>query len=158
MRGRKPIPTRLKVLNGNPGQRPLNEGEPKPALGIPSAPPHLDGEALAEWDRVTAELHAIDLLTVADRPSLACYCVAWARWVQAETELAVEGPVLTAEGTGNSYQNPWLAVANRAMEQVRQFSALFGLDPSSRCRLDVRPQGKEEDAIDQFLQGNDPAP
>jgi hypothetical protein len=30
MRGRKPKPTYLKLLNGNPGKRPLNEQEPKP--------------------------------------------------------------------------------------------------------------------------------
>ena len=30
-RGRKPTPTAIKELEGNPGKRPLNEKEPKPA-------------------------------------------------------------------------------------------------------------------------------
>ena len=30
MRGRKPKPTRLKVIDGNPGRRPLNKREPVP--------------------------------------------------------------------------------------------------------------------------------
>jgi hypothetical protein len=29
MRGRKPKPTHLKLLEGNPGRRPLNTGEPR---------------------------------------------------------------------------------------------------------------------------------
>ncbi|MEQ8198694.1 MAG: phage terminase small subunit P27 family, partial [Clostridiaceae bacterium] len=29
-RGRKPKPTAIKVLEGNPGKRPLNKNEPKP--------------------------------------------------------------------------------------------------------------------------------
>ncbi len=28
--GRKPIPTKLKILHGNPGKRPLNDKEPEP--------------------------------------------------------------------------------------------------------------------------------
>ena len=30
MRGKKPKPTHLKLITGNPGKRPLNEAEPKP--------------------------------------------------------------------------------------------------------------------------------
>lgn len=35
IRGKKPKPTNLKILEGNPGKRPLNLNEPKP---IPIAP------------------------------------------------------------------------------------------------------------------------
>ena len=35
MRGRKPKPTRLKVINGNPGKRPLNLDGPIPEAAIP---------------------------------------------------------------------------------------------------------------------------
>lgn len=33
------------------------------------------------------------------------------------------------------YQNPWLAVANRAWEQLRKVEAEFGMTPSSRSRV-----------------------
>jgi hypothetical protein len=39
MRGRRPKPTRLKVLTGNPGKRPLNMDEPQPEPAIPDCPP-----------------------------------------------------------------------------------------------------------------------
>ncbi len=43
MRGRRPKATRLKVLTGNPGRRPLNANEPRPeALSYRIAPSNSD--------------------------------------------------------------------------------------------------------------------
>ena len=47
-RGRKPKPTALKVLEGNPGKRPLNENEPKPENKAPRCPSWLEQEAKNE--------------------------------------------------------------------------------------------------------------
>ena len=33
--GRKPLPTKIKLLRGNPGRRPLNENEPEPEVRLP---------------------------------------------------------------------------------------------------------------------------
>lgn len=38
MAGRKPKPTAIKELEGNPGKRKLNEFEPKPDMKISSCP------------------------------------------------------------------------------------------------------------------------
>lgn len=43
--GRKNTPTQLKVLNGNPGKRPLNQNEPKPKPVMPECPSWLNGYA-----------------------------------------------------------------------------------------------------------------
>jgi P27 family predicted phage terminase small subunit len=137
MRGRKPIPTQLKILRGNPGKRPLNDNEPAPCRGIPPCPRHLNLEARKEWKRVSRELDAQGLLSVVDRAAFAGYCVAWSRWVDAEQKLNESGPVLKSPTSGQLYQNPYLAVANRAMVEIRSFAALFGLDPFSRTRLQV---------------------
>ena len=47
MRGRRPKPTRLKMLTGNPGKRPLNHDEPRPEAAIPECPPELGPVARA---------------------------------------------------------------------------------------------------------------
>ena len=52
MAGRKPKPTKLKLLAGNPGGRPLPENEPQPDPAIPDPPDWMEGEALAEWRRI----------------------------------------------------------------------------------------------------------
>ena len=55
MRGRKPVPTALKILRGNPGKRAINREEPAPG-SLPSEPPEelLDDVCRGEWARVIA--------------------------------------------------------------------------------------------------------
>ena len=48
MAGRKPKPTRLKIIQGNPGKRPLNKNEPQPERRLMRAPSHLSEEAKKE--------------------------------------------------------------------------------------------------------------
>src|SRR5262249_42754142 len=79
MRGRKPKPTRLKEMLGNPGKRALSTGEPVPEAAIPSCPRFLDKEARKEWRRAAPELYALGVLTNLDRAALAAYCESWSR-------------------------------------------------------------------------------
>jgi phage terminase small subunit len=83
MRGRRPKPTRLKVLTGNPGKRPLNDSEPGPEVAIPDCPGELGENARREWSRLVGELAALKLLTNFDRAALAAYCGAYALWAEA---------------------------------------------------------------------------
>ena len=71
MRGRKPKPTLLKLREGNPGKRPINEHKPSPPDGMPACPDILDDEARAEWFRTTCVLKEMGLLSRADRAALA---------------------------------------------------------------------------------------
>ena len=68
------------MLTGNPGKRPLNEDEPKPEAAISDCPPELSPSARKEWDRLSAELGALRMLTNLDRAALAAYCTAYALW------------------------------------------------------------------------------
>src|SRR5687768_11007374 len=113
--GRKPTPTNLKLLKGNPGKRPLNEAEPMPAPAIPKPPDHVTGEARKEWFRISKQLHELGLLTEIDRAALAAYCIAWGRWVEAEQNLAKYGTVIKSPDKGWLVQSPYLSIANRAM-------------------------------------------
>lgn len=45
LQGRKPKPTALKILEGNPGKRKLNAKEPTPLKKAPKCPAWLDAEA-----------------------------------------------------------------------------------------------------------------
>jgi hypothetical protein len=58
MRGRRPKPTRIKALTGNPGKRPLNAHEPRPEPALPDCPPELSPAAHREWTRLTGELRS----------------------------------------------------------------------------------------------------
>lgn len=137
-RGRKPTPTFLKLLDGNPGKRPINDAEPSPTIELPDAPLVLDDLAREEWDRLAPELVKLGILSGIDRLQLATYCQAYSRWVKAEDALAEDGYVLFGSGEkGGAYQNPMLAVANKAMEQMLKIAAEFGMTPSSRTKIKV---------------------
>ena len=47
-RGRKPTPTAMKLLEGNPGKRKLNDKEPRPEKKAPSCPKWLEPEGKKE--------------------------------------------------------------------------------------------------------------
>jgi len=83
MRGRRPKPTRLKVLTGNPGKRPMNKHEPKPEPAVPGCLNELGPVARREWDRLASELCKLKILTALDRAALAAYCGAYALWAEA---------------------------------------------------------------------------
>src|SRR3981081_4603684 len=74
MRGRRPKPTRLKVLTGNPGKRPLNETEPRPEPAIPDCPMELGEVARREWNRLAGEIASLKLLTNRERAYIAPLC------------------------------------------------------------------------------------
>lgn len=134
--GRRPKPSALRELGGNAGHRALNENEPRPETCIPKAPKHLDKEARAEWRRITPELKKLGLVSKIDRGALAGYCVAWSRWVDAETQLKRFGAVIKSP-TGYPIQNPYLGIANTALMTMSRFLTEFGMTPSSRSRIHV---------------------
>src|SRR5437867_6293718 len=86
-RGPKPKPTVLRVLEGNKGKRALPRNEPQPPADMPNPPAYLNGYALEEWNRVAETLHSIGTLTAIDQSLLGAYCMAFARWRQAEEDL-----------------------------------------------------------------------
>jgi P27 family predicted phage terminase small subunit len=146
MPGPPPKPTALKTLAGNPGHRPLNHAEPQPT-GVPKCPPHLDKDAKKEWKRISKELIALGLLTEVDRAALAAYCSAWSRWVAAEEHIAKLGLVVKAP-SGYPINNPYVGIANVAMDQMRRFLIEFGLTPASRSRIHIDQKQKSD--VDPF--------
>ena len=143
MRGRKPKPTQLKILQGNPGKRPLNKNEPKPCTKMPSRPQHLVGAALHEWNRITRYLEPLNMVTQVDRAALAAYCIAYGRWVDAEREVQRLGSVYKSKN-GIVMQSPYVGIANRAMELMHKFLIEFGMTPSSRARLSMPTEDYDE--------------
>jgi len=138
MRGRKPKPTALRELEGNPGKRRYNAREPKPVRGAPSCPSHLSPTAKAEWKRLIGQLVLLGMMSQLDRAALAAYCQTYGRWVEAERKLR-ETPALIKLPSGYVQQNPWLAVANKQLELMAKMMAEMGLTPTSRSRVHAQP-------------------
>ena len=142
--GRKPKPPELRLVEGNPGHRPIPANTPKPPPTAPTRPSWILPEAKREWGRIVPHLERLGLLTVVDRAALAGYCQAWARYRQAEEMLDEEGFV-TVTDKGNVIQHPAVAISRNMLQQIRAFAAEFGLTPSSRGRIQI--PGHDEDDL-----------
>ena len=150
MPGRRPTPTRLKVLRGNPGKRRPNRREPKPQTRVPACPKELGRRAKDEWRRIAKELSALGLLTAIDRAALAAYCEAWGTWIDAVEKVREFGAVVKVPSTGFPIQSPYFGVANQAQKQMRAYLTEFGMTPASRARIEVEPV-EEADELEEFL-------
>lgn len=171
--GRKPVPIEQKELHGTKNvTREKERAEavkraPKPTLASAAAPPaHLNEPAQAEWTRLLREFSMLGLVTQIDLGLFGAYCDAHGRWVEAATKVKELGTIVKTTD-GNLIQNPYLAVVNRAIEQMHKLGTDFGMSPSSRVRLGAVGYGdavppKTVDApmlmpgadIDTFVAGN----
>ena len=134
MRGRKPKPTRLKIITGNPGKHRLNDDEPRPEPVVPDCPPELSPAAQREWQRLTGELAKLRVLTALDRAALAAYCGSYALWAEATEAIGKYG-VMIKSPTGFPIQSPYLSIANRQAEIMMRIASEFGFTPASRGRI-----------------------
>lgn len=140
--GRKPTPTHLRVLRGNPQHRPLPQFEPQFPAVCPPAPEHLDADARAEWDRLAPQLYSAGLLTAVDVAIFALYCSAYSNWVRACAALRTQEYVVPGM-RGALVRNPWVAIRDDSFAQTRLAAAELGMTPASRSRVQTHPQSEQ---------------
>lgn len=141
MRGRKPQPTALKIIRGNPGKRALNDAEPKHFALSEECPDDLvDSSARDEWARVCGQLIAAGQVTLVDRATLIGYCLKYGQWKALEDE-ARKHPFIVKSPSGYPIPNPALGMANKCFGLMLKAASELGITPSSRSRVQaVKPQ------------------
>lgn len=160
MRGRKPKPTALKLLTGNPGKRRLNRQEPVlPELSASGGaagagdpvPLELVGDEVgsAEWRRLSPILRASRTVTDGDLGSLVAVCQQWSRYLEANTSVKSSGLVVRSQ-SGYPMPNPYLAIANKALGNCIKLWAELGLTPSARSRVSAAPEKPAESKASKF--------
>jgi len=149
MRGRKPVPTTLKLLRGNPGKRRMNAEEPQPdALETACPDLILDPVARAEWDRAIVPAIAIGQVTAADRALAIAHCELWATW-QAQLAEASKLPNVIAAGKHRyPLPNPARVMANKTLHLLAQVDEKLGFSPTSRSKVQVKGPGTIRSTID----------
>jgi len=145
MPGRKPKPTMLKLLQGNPGKRPLNEDEPQPKRGIPTMPKKLKPFpfAVKEWKAEAKILDNMGVMTEADARALAERAYISYKLQKLALDIEVEGDTVETYGINrdgeefllSSKTNPKVVQQKALLSEYRQYGSLLGLDPSSRSKL-----------------------
>jgi len=152
--GRKPKPTALKVLEGNPGKQKLNKHEPKPPADNIRCPSWLLPEAKKEWKRLASALKAMGVLTEADLTAFAGYCQAYARWREAEEFITRHGSIFKTP-SGYVQQVPQVSIAQQNLKIMQSFCTEFGLTPACRARIATGDSSSidSDDPMEKLLKG-----
>ena len=142
--GRRPQPTALKVLRGNPGQRKLNAAEPLPPSGDVAAPTHLSPSARAVWERLAPIAIAMGTLTTADVTTFGTLCELQSTLEMASAHKAVDGfmPFGLSDDGGGATVHAALRLERETANALRPYYEKFGLEPAGRSRISV-PKPKE---------------
>ena len=137
MQGRKPVPTKLKLLKGNPSKRPITHNEPQSECVRADLPPpeHLGKLAAECWIHMVKMLSEAQVITELDLHGLELYCAAYQNWRDGQQKVIELGSIVKSPKSGYPVQSPYFAIANKAHEQMVKISAEFGLTPSSRSRV-----------------------
>lgn len=145
--GRKPLPTELHLLHGNPGKRRRN-----PSVKAPVSSGKVPGEvggktARKTWRRLAPVLSNLGILTELDELALGLLCDAVQDYEAAKLDVeAMRSADLQDDRKVKSAQ-----VEKREQRKaVMSMLAEFGLTPASRTRLIV-PKGGGTDPLAEFL-------
>lgn len=157
MAGRRPKPTALKLAQGNPGKRKLNELEPTPEVVDPLVPEYLSKPARRWWEMLSPMLYRLKVLTEADQLALALLCEQAAQADEA-TKILRKGGIMVKKqlydrggkkvGTVPVI-NPAFKVQLESMKQLKAFLTEFGITPASRSKVTkmVQPEQLKRDPL-----------
>lgn len=140
-RGPQPKPTALKILEGNPGKRRLNEAEPvpPPAVKVRTPPRRLLPEAKREWKRLAQALVEMGVLTEVDWAAFAEMCQCYAYYLAADAEITKGGGagayMMQVTENGYASKHPLLSIRQQHLDAWRRALQDFGLTPASRSRI-----------------------
>ncbi|MCG7985659.1 MAG: phage terminase small subunit P27 family [Candidatus Thiodiazotropha lotti] len=143
-RGPAPKATNLKILEGNPGKRTLNDNEPQPENGA-VCPDWLSVDARVHWNRLAPVLESCGILTKADEYTLAAFCDAVTNYIRATRQIEqmenMTGFEVQADmfGTklGGGKVHPVIQVQRNYADLMAKFGTKLGLSPSDRSSIKV---------------------
>jgi len=156
MRGRKPKPTHLRLIEGNRGRRPPPLNEPKPRGNLQTPPGWFTDQQREVW-RYAIESAPPGLLKLLDREVLAIWCVAseiYQRAIEAQSRIDAVGglQLLTKTPEGHLVQSPYLPIINKQAAIMLKAASELGFTPSSRTRVSVDPSDAgSQDPAQEFL-------
>jgi P27 family predicted phage terminase small subunit len=144
MRGRKPKPTHLKLLDGNAGRRPLNIDEPVPAEVISGPPGWMTAAQQKIW-RDAVEASPPGLLRSLDSSIFSIWVVARALHQEAAEKVSQYGAIIKSPANGQPIQSPYLGIMNRQAQIMMKAVSEMGFSPTSRARVKIDKPADRDD-------------
>jgi P27 family predicted phage terminase small subunit len=153
--GRPRKPTKLKIIEGNRGKRPLDpSAEPEPTKGIPASPELFTDLERRVWDMVAGELNAFGMAYLLDGPMLEGLVVNYCRAVAADQVIRDKGMTYEMETkTGTMVmRRPEVDISSTCWKNAKSFASDFGLTMAARGKLALG-NNKEVSDLDSILNG-----
>jgi P27 family predicted phage terminase small subunit len=133
-------PTALKLVEGTDRADRSNGSEVEPMLLNDLTPPaHLDPRSAAVWTQLAPMLRRLQLLTEADVIALEMLCNSVADYRLAREQTGDKFVAMSHKGS--QMLNQWLVAQQACRKGAESFMTRFGLDPVSRSKVMVDPQG-----------------
>lgn len=146
-RGRKRLPTKLKVIKGTLEKSRENPNEPKPKQTIPKPKwGLLSKEERKEYDRVAEILDNMKVLTEADVIALEQLAESLALYYEQKDYLEENGYTYSRKNQRGGVirkPRPEYRIMKDAKKDVLELLARFGLDPSNRSKVVERGEPKD---------------
>ena len=140
--GIKPKPTALLKLHGTYRDDRRYGDEPTPPVMIPDRPAWLKGLARKKWERLAPLLAKQKCLTEQDEDMLATYCQFYKQLVEITRKL--KKAYLSITLMGNVKVSPLLSAQLKVSKQMVGIATEFGLTPSSRTRIAIKPAEEKD--------------
>lgn len=147
MAGRKPIPTKLKILKGTAQPCRIKKDEPTPVVCLPDPPEDASAKVKKYWPRIARQLYDCGVLTEIDINSLSAYCEMYLRWTEANKQIEKHGLIIKSPN-GFPMQSPYLPISNKALDSMQKIAVEFGMTPSSRTKISVDKKLAEQSPYD----------
>ena len=156
MRGRKPKPSFLKLIAGNPGRRPVNDAEPDPSGDLASAPGWMTEGQRSTWNQA-ARCSPPGLLREIDESVFVVWVVAKDLHQESTKKVAQYGAVIKSANGGPPQQSPYLSVMNKQAAIMLKAASEMGFSPSSRSRVKVeKGKGRGGNRFDDLKEIDEP--
>lgn len=132
MKGRRPKPTALKLVEGNRGKRKLPEADVSAkAVELP-CPDGLSPGARAAWNRVAPLLANMGVTQETDAEALRLICDSLGEYGRAEKELRRK---MTFENEGMFHAKPEVGMVKNLRAMLWRMLNDFGMTPSARAKV-----------------------
>lgn len=124
----------------------------------PIMPAHLSPAAQKEWKTIVPALARLGILAQVDAEALAAFCMTYARWIDAEAEIArtgilvIEPVVVDGQQIGERYKkNPAVTVSHDCLRLMKSFLVEYGMTPASRTRIRMEQKPTEVDSDEAYV-------
>lgn len=136
----KPKPAVLKLIGGTDRKDRRNDLEPEPALLQDLTPPEgLTPDSAEVWTQLAPVLRRMQVLTEADVTQFELLCDTLADY---RAVRAIRGDQFVIPGSkGGQMLSQYLVAQQMLSKRAQALMSSFGLDPVSRSRIMVNPQG-----------------